>query len=163
MYLVLNLRELENRNEIQSSIKAGKTDLMMELKVPIALTEHTNTEFIQTDEDEISYQGKMYDVISSRRGEDGFVYYSCINDTKEENLIEVQDVLRADNSLSCSSKQLNGKNNRQNLKDLITDYLPQANKTIVGICSKSIDFTSNLTFTGQACYAKVPSPPPQSI
>ena len=38
------------------------------------------------DKDEISYQGKMYDIISS--GKNGTTaFFRCINDTKEEQLV----------------------------------------------------------------------------
>jgi hypothetical protein len=41
---------------------------------------------IRTGKKEISYQGKLYDVIREARGK-GYIRFYCIRDTKEENIL----------------------------------------------------------------------------
>jgi hypothetical protein len=161
LYLVVNLCETENRQNVRASIKDSKTGSLVEVKVPVALTEKSNSIFIQTEEDEISYQGKMYDVVSSNRSADGFVHYYCVNDQVEEGYRAIQDQLTQESSSVAGNKQISCSSHKHKLKTFVTEYLPLRKGILSASCPIYIDFNSDFLILSKSCFSKVPSPPPQ--
>ncbi len=161
-YLVFDYCEHENRKDIQRSLCSIPAHALIELKIPASLTEQENTEFSQTEEDEISYQGKMYDVVSTVRKNDGFVYYSCLNDEHEDELRTTFNEQQKDITDETVSVPAKKNTHRISLNDLIKDYIPGAE--ILTYChphpSAAFLFPA-LDFRCKAPYAEIISPPPQ--
>ncbi|HEV7230488.1 MAG TPA: hypothetical protein VGO45_04105, partial [Bacteroidia bacterium] len=123
-YLVFDIRQAENRFEMQSQLNTANPSTLLEIKVPEQLIKKANSVFVQTGEDEIMYCGQMYDVASSKINADSSVSFFCINDAREEilNTELAQQVQDNNDNLIAASHHTSQK---QTLKNQIRDYLPE--------------------------------------
>jgi hypothetical protein len=121
-YIVFEFKQVENHRIMQGEATNPAAHLVL-IKVDRKLTQTENSIFRQTEEDEISYQGKMYDVVSSEIRGDA-IYFSCLNDATEDDLnlsLIKQQEENTDNNVSLPAQ---GKTHKLSLNDFIKDYLP---------------------------------------
>ncbi|MGA3012527.1 MAG: hypothetical protein ABSD71_00690 [Bacteroidales bacterium] len=87
-YFVFKCDQMYLKSEMKRMIKSGSFHGFNE--EVIIVNPSSDPDFKMLDKDEISYHGKMYDVISSGTSGNSSIY-TCINDTKEEQLIAHYD------------------------------------------------------------------------
>jgi len=87
-FFVFKCDQVYLKSEMKRMIKSGSFHGFNE--EVIIVNPSSDPDFKILDKDEISYHGKMYDVISSGISGNS-VIYRCINDTKEEQLISHYD------------------------------------------------------------------------
>ncbi len=74
------------KQEMRSSLVSGKIDdEITVLKFDYSKGQVTDKDFELIEDDEFKYKGEMYDVKNTVI-QNGFIYYYCINDTKEDEL-----------------------------------------------------------------------------
>ena len=87
-FFVFKCDQIYLKSEMKRMIK---TDSFQGFNEEVIIVNPANDrDFKMLDKDEISYRGKMYDVISSGISGNSIIY-RCINDTKEEQLIAHYD------------------------------------------------------------------------
>lgn len=73
---------------------------------------------------EFRFNDNLYDVVAKEYGSDGRIYYYCINDNKEKNLIAQFEKHLSRHTENDSRNQSNEKNL---IKNLLKDYYPPEN------------------------------------
>ena len=160
-HFILEMRQKENRASVREFIHSTQPEEFIVVKVPLSLTLTENPSFQLTEADEMKYLGKMYDIASSETKDDGFVYFKCIADTKEEELSSDLAQNMLDNSSPALDRSSANKPLKISLSKLIRDYLP-ADKAIVCTAQPFILLFQKYTAGQiQACISEIPSPPPQ--
>jgi|GEM_PF-1821450 hypothetical protein len=141
-YFVYNLLSYDNRSEMRSFTETSASSTLTDITIPVVLTETENTVFQQTGEDEIMYQGRMYDVARSEHTPDGLVHFYCVNDTREENLRTSfnQQIL---DQVTPSGKSEAGKPHKLALLDFLKDYVPVVKETPFAFTPTSLLHFSN--------------------
>jgi hypothetical protein len=87
-FFVFKCDQIYLKSEMKRMIKSGSIHGVNE--EIIIVNPSSDPDFKMLDKDEISYHGKMYDVISSGISGNSIIY-RCINDTREEQLIAHYD------------------------------------------------------------------------
>jgi len=87
-YFIFKCDQIHVKNEMKGLIRNGSFGCHYE-EITI-LNPATDRDFKMLDKGEISYRGKLYDVISTRTS-GASVIFRCINDTKEEQLLARYD------------------------------------------------------------------------
>jgi len=97
-FFVFKCDQIQVKNEMKGMIRNGS--LRASYEKIIVQNPGTNPDFKLLEKGEIEYQGKLYDVISSRVSGTS-VIFTCIKDTKEEQLLS-----RFSNSSSMAGMNL---------------------------------------------------------
>ncbi len=113
------------RSDIRSKIteEENETDELVLLKFTYSNGVVNDREFHPTNDDEFSYKGDMYDIERSEI-HDGYIYYYCINDSKEERINKSLVNHINDNLPDSQAPQ---KKSDVNGKVSISKYLPHRN------------------------------------
>jgi hypothetical protein len=162
-YFVFEFRQTENRKSMRELIHNNQEDGFTELKIPLSLITSDNSTFRQTGEDEIYYNGRMYDIASSETKGDGFVYFKCLSDSEEEGLSSdlAQNIL--DNSTNSFTKTSDHKPFKISLTNLIQDYLLTEKENLLSTPPTLVLFKNHSPGKSQVFLSEIPSPPPQLV
>ena len=118
----------------------------------------TDKDFAFVDEDEFIYKGHMFDVASSEI-HDGFIYFKCVNDSKEEQVNFHVEKHISDN---LTDTPLSPKKSGTIEKNLIKEYISQKSFVLAEPSSGTDDFPpykQTITTT----YTQTETPPPEII
>jgi hypothetical protein len=123
VYTVFYALQYENKERITELISKGiPEEYLTILKIPERIAKENNTLFQRIESNEIRYKDNMYDVVKEEHC-NGFVYFYCINDEREDELISS---LENCTSNDATSNQLKNKPEidflKQLIKNLIKDY-----------------------------------------
>ncbi len=157
-YLVYYGDLIEARHEAAVMIWGHEAlgDRLVSLSFPLINGRPAASGLAFTDDDEFTYQGRMYDVVSSTQG-NGRVVLKCYTDNKETALN--QGLCNKINSDSDTPVQ-NHKNNSV-LKEFIKDYTPHAQLEYSFIPAFTDSYIkTNRTGRQASIYRAVVSPPP---
>lgn len=157
MYFIIESVRFSVKKEIKRKIKLGVPENELhQLKFLKTDIESGNAELKWLEDNEFSFQGKMYDVV--RTLDDGpYIIYYCINDFQEEQLFASLD------NMIC--KQLT-ENGQAKAKSRLLQRL-LIHEAVADICKKiPLDhhFTTIGTkplFSIQEVIIDIPTPPPQ--
>ena len=158
-YLVFYGDLIEARHEAAVMIWGHEAlgDRLVSLSFPLINGRPAARGLTFTDDDEFTYQGRMYDVVSSTQS-NGKIVYKCYADNKETSLN--QGLCYKINSDSDTPAQ-NHKNNSV-LKEFVKDYTPH---TALEFCFATAYTDSyiraNRTEKQAFIYRPIVSPPPE--
>jgi hypothetical protein len=142
------------KNEMRTSLNSGEKDEDIQvLKFDYSSGQVTDKDFELVEDDEFKYKGEMYDVEEAVI-KDGFIYYYCVNDTKEDELNSSLSQYIVNNLTSNPDHQ---KKAVELIKKILDKYIPSeeqfcGNATppieksfVIYSNSQSSNFTSPLT------------------
>jgi hypothetical protein len=160
-YLVFYGDLIEARHEAAVMIWGHQAlgDKLVSLAFPLVNGKPAAEGLAFTDDDEFTYQGRMYDVVSSAQN-NGRIVFKCYTDNKETALN--QDLCKKIDSDSDTPAQ-NHKNNSI-LKEFIKDYTPhkQAEFCLAPTITSSY-IKVNSAKQQPYIYRSIVSPPPEHL
>ena len=146
-YISFEVEKTAVRHEIKQRIKQGvpTSDLTI-IKDDVT---NSRLNWIKPSK-EFRLNGKMYDVVS-KRIEGNIIYYSCINDTQEEELFKTLD--------EQVNKEMNNTDSETRVKTPLKDYIPAERFTPK---QAGVSFMSNPLIPNiyQPPYPELETPPP---
>ncbi|MFI5144299.1 MAG: hypothetical protein ACHQJ4_01770 [Ignavibacteria bacterium] len=128
------------------------------IKLPYSSGKITDTNFVYQDESEFIYKGDLYDIARSEIQGD-YIYFYCINDTKEE-AISTQLNRQIQENLAFS--QFPSKKSEGSEKEFIKEYLPYKMISLIlpPISEINFFFPQEKTLTLKL---DIDTPPPEDI
>ncbi|MEO6883535.1 MAG: hypothetical protein ABI199_05880 [Bacteroidia bacterium] len=150
--------QFDNKEKMEREVENKFSDKQLNVvKISEKEIENNTSDFQLTDKNEIRYHGNMYDVVRQKKS-DGFVYFYCIQDNREDTLNKALNVQVSMNVLP-DSKNTND-NSKKLVKAFSKDYFPSINTILIHQSSKNIFFP--LLFSHYSNASKdVLSPPPK--
>jgi hypothetical protein len=121
--MVFYILQYENKERITELISKGiPEEYLTVLKIPEKIAKENNALFQRIESNEIKYKDNMYDVVKEEHS-NGFIYFYCINDEKEDELISSLENYTTND---ITGNQLKNKPDidflKQLIKNLIKDY-----------------------------------------
>jgi len=143
------------RNEIKAQIREGiAEDELHQIILPA--NPEVNTDFSLDDEQEIKYNGKMYDIVKQIVKGDS-IYFYCILDEEETELFEDLDEDVEKEIASASNKD-----KLKTLKNFIKDYLLQLKEDSFCISPLTLSFSLR-KIPLESAVLHLFSPPPEIV
>lgn len=130
--------------------EAGPGEKPVDLQFSAA--EINSPAFHWLEEDEFTFNGRLYDVIASRQ-ENGIFYFKCHDDTKETRLYEELEEQNEENKNNLPAK------NKLSLKKTI-EYDHDASIFSCSPCHLATHHFTNLALFAPVTFHSVASPPP---
>ena len=158
-YAVFEILNYLNKEKIEQSIAdniENQAIEIIEIKKDAVL--HSK-DFAYTDDDEIKYQGKLYDIVKKVAKGDS-IYFYCINDQKEEHLFA--NLFEHIKNQIDNSKSLPGKENKTVKIELVKDYFFNLFATNNYRKKESILYSQSDSFY-TSFIKDITSPPPKEI
>jgi hypothetical protein len=123
-YVLFFAVKYQNKERITELIHKGIVDdHLILLKIPKKITSQNNASFQRIESDELKYNGNMYDIVKEE-SHDGLIYFYCISDEVEDEIIASIESYTQNNSFNNQLKNKYNQNFiKQLLKDLLKDYL----------------------------------------
>ena len=115
-YLLYSLDYLAIKHEMAEMIKELSGSETVTLSFPEKNSKANSTEVSYTSDDELIYQGKMYDIISQSINQ-GIISYKCYSDTRETQLSENLTRNMNSDQEHPSQKNKNKSTNKISIKD----------------------------------------------
>ena len=156
MYRIMILDAKEEMRIIISSSENINNDEFIEIKFPYSNGIITDKDFNLIDENEFTYKGSMYDAVRTDV-HDNYIYFYCINDSKEEKIDQQLENHIRDNLTNNPASQ---KKSNSIEKNLVKEYLTNQALTLIfpPICFTNYIFTKD---NPVIVWLDTESPPPE--
>ena len=144
------------RTQFKDYLKSSCTSENL-IKIAVPKVNNTGTAIYKTDDDEFSYDSRMYDVVKTMEIGDSISYY-CINDEKEEQLLK-----------SYSEHLHNTNNDNDLINRLLVKMLNSIsfyNKNVAPTNTAEFQMIHILTFNQNMNYSaflEILTPPPEDL
>lgn len=119
-YILFLAVKYQNKERITELIHKGILDnYLILLKIPKKSFSQNNASFQRIESDELKYKGNMYDIVKEEN-HDSLIYFYCISDEVEDEIIASLENYTSNNSFG---NQLKNKYNQNFIKQLLKDFL----------------------------------------
>lgn len=159
-YIVYSVMQYNNRVSMNALFRA-KSSAVFVLKINGSFVAGKGHEIEHVDKNEIRYKGSLYDIVDIKR-EDGFVYFYCINDKKEEKLNEALGDCVEANVVDTQSGSGNTKDHSKLIKNIVKDYFPCQPDVVVPDEAIAV-LTCGQQPSYREVYGKIFHPPPRLV
>jgi hypothetical protein len=156
-FVAFKFSQLEIKAEMHSRIMTETP--VSRLVCVIVPAEKLNT-ICWTEDREFSFEGKMYDLVKKEKYADGSVHFYCLNDSKEDELLNKLDENLA--SQLDAGKNTNSKTGKLILKLLAFDYFSQPASNTIYLESVSC-LKQNFILHYLSLSREISSPPPRIV
>ena len=158
-YFIFCINISEAKREAALYISGGVTVRAVTLTFPVQNGKVIASDMVFNDEDEFSYQGRMYDVISTERTKD-HISFKCYHDRTETELTQdLSDKINADRDMPAH------KNKEIAVFKMLLQYLPSEDKEdfYPSPQNSTSYFPLNSAMIQSSVYRPIVSPPPEFI
>lgn len=119
-YILFFAVKYQNKERITELIHKGIiNDYLILLKISKKTASQNNASFQRIESNEVKYNGNMYDIVKEETY-DSLIYFYCISDEVEDEIIASLENYTPNNSFN---NQLKNKYNQNFIKQLLKDFL----------------------------------------
>lgn len=158
-YFIFWIDVAEAKREAEIYIKGAESSKAVTLTFAIRDGKVMAPDLVFNDDNEFSYQGRMYDVISTEKTKD-HITFRCYSDNKETEIArDISDRVDADRNAPAQ------KHKEMAVFKMLLQYLPAEFKRphIFATYTSTMYFLINSRIDGTAVYRAIVSPPPELI